>query len=84
VPIVPACGGQPEIVDHQVSGFLCHDADAVVGHSVHLANDEHVRHRMSRQAQEKSMTFGPAVFDRHVGRRLEEALRGVEGKPSGG
>jgi hypothetical protein len=40
VLIVLPCGGLPEIVDHEVSGSPCRDADAVVRHSAHLANDE--------------------------------------------
>lgn len=81
VPIVPACGGQPEIVDHEVNGFLCPDVDALVRHSARLANDERLRQQMSSKAEERSMAFDPAVFDGHVGRRVQESLRWIETPP---
>lgn len=78
VPLVPACGGQPEIVEHQVSGFLCHDLDALVQHSVCLANNDQLRVRMSRRALERSREFHHARFEQHLGQRVFECLRGLK------
>lgn len=74
VPIVPACGGQPEIVDHEVSGFLCSDVDALIRHSAGLANNDRLREQMSRMAEERSMAFKPSVFDDHFGRCVQESF----------
>jgi len=75
VPLVPACGGQPEIVEHQVSGFLCHDLDTLVQHSVCLANNDQLRVRMSRRALERSREFHPARFEQRLSQRVFECLR---------
>jgi glycosyltransferase involved in cell wall biosynthesis len=64
VPLVPASGGQPEIVEHRRSGFLCQDAEALIAHSVELANDDELRARMSNAAAQRSMAFRSDVFDR--------------------
>jgi hypothetical protein len=50
----PASGGHPEIGQHGISGFLCRDADTLIGHSVELANDDERRARMSSTAAERS------------------------------
>ena len=74
VPLVPASGGQPEIVQHGLSGFLCRDADALIAHSVELANDDELRARMSSMAAERSMAFRAEVFDRGFREAVRESL----------
>jgi glycosyltransferase involved in cell wall biosynthesis len=73
VPLVPASGGQPEIVEHGMSGFLCRDADALIAHSVEVANDDELRTRMSSMAAERSMAFRSEVFDRGFREAVREA-----------
>lgn len=75
VPVVPAWGGQPEIVEHQVNGFLCHDLDSFIGYSARLANDDQLRVRMSQRAMERSIRFRPVVFEQRFSQRVDECLQ---------
>jgi glycosyltransferase involved in cell wall biosynthesis len=74
VPVVPAYGGQPEIVDHQVSGFLCRNMGELVDHSVRLANDDDLRAQMSHRAIERSNLFRPEIFEQSVCRLVDGYL----------
>jgi len=74
VPLVPANGGQPEIVQHRRSGFLCHDVGALIAHSVELANDDELRARMSSMAADRSLAFRSEVFDRGVLEEVRQSL----------
>ncbi len=75
VPVVPAWGGQPEIVEHQVNGFLCHDLDSFIGYSARLANDDQLRVRMSQRAMERSIRFRPVVFEQRFSQRVDACLQ---------
>jgi len=72
VPLVPDFGGQVETVGHEVSGFLCKDAGALVQHSLALVRDEALRARMGRAAAERSRAFEPSVFEGHIRRLVGE------------
>jgi glycosyltransferase involved in cell wall biosynthesis len=74
VPLVPASGGQLEIVDDGLNGFLCHDVDALITRSVELGNDDALRARMSAKATERSLAFRAEVFDRGFREAVREAL----------
>jgi glycosyltransferase involved in cell wall biosynthesis len=74
VPLVPADGGQPEIVQDGINGFLCRDAQTLVQHSVELANDDDRRARMSALAVERSMAFRSEVFERTFRQAVRESL----------
>jgi hypothetical protein len=56
-------------------------ASALVRHSVRLANDERLRQQMSSNAEERRMAFESAVFDGHVGRKVQESLRWIATPP---
>ena len=80
VPLVPAYGGQPEIVEHQVSGFTCKDINELVRHTIHAANDDALRAQMSRRAIERSYAFRPNVFEKCFGQRAFKYLGlGIKG-----
>ena len=66
VPIVPAGGGQPEIVEHEVSGFVCKDFETLEQRTVELAADECRRCSMSQAAIQRGALFGPGNFERHL------------------
>jgi glycosyltransferase involved in cell wall biosynthesis len=74
VPLVPADGGQPEIVQDGINGFLCRDAETLLRHSVDLANNDGRRARMSALARERSMAFRSEVFDRTFHQTVRESL----------
>ena len=74
VPLVPMCGGQPEIVEHEVSGFLCNDLAELVRHSAYLAEDHSLWAEMSRRAIEKSRAFHPSVFEQLLLQQVSHCL----------
>ena len=75
VPLVPANGGQPEIVEHGVSGILCADAQALVDASIRLAMDPDALARMGRRARERSEAFRPGIFDQRVSEMARNLVR---------
>jgi glycosyltransferase involved in cell wall biosynthesis len=64
VPIVPAGGGQPEIVEHGISGFLCEHFDALERHTAELAGDDPRWCTMSQAATRRGGRFGSEAFER--------------------
>ena len=71
VPVVIARGGQPEIVEHGVSGFLWSTLDELKEYSARLTSSPELLTRMSAAARERAQTFSKAAFVR----RVTEALR---------
>jgi glycosyltransferase involved in cell wall biosynthesis len=57
VPVVPRKGGQPEIVDHGVNGFLCATVDEIMQHTRRLAEDDALRERMAEAARQRAQEF---------------------------
>ena len=76
VPIVPAAGGQLEIVEHGISGFVCDGFDALERHTGELAGNSPRWSVMSQAAIKRGDAFNPDVFDR--------SLRSVLARPGGG
>lgn len=74
VPLVPMSGGQPEIVEHEVSGFLCRDAQALLQYTSRLAGDESLCQQMGRAAKERSTLFRPETFKQRLSQLVAEAL----------
>jgi len=64
VPLVPAGGGQPEIVEHDVSGYLCRDFDELAHYTRAVAHDEERRRAMSAAALRGGQSFRPESFVR--------------------
>jgi glycosyltransferase involved in cell wall biosynthesis len=75
VPFVPANGGQPEIVEHGVSGMLCADAQALVEASIRLARDPDSLDHMSQRARERSHAFRAGIFDHRVSEIARSLVR---------
>ena len=77
VPVVVDKGGQSEIVEHGVSGFLWDTLDELTGYTSQLAADDCLRRRMSVAARERASLYGKNVytdrFSRIVGPLLEPA-----------
>ncbi len=74
VPVVPDCGGQAEIVEHGVSGFLCRDLEELVASSARLANDDHLQAEMRCKAIERSMAFRPQIFEERFAQVVRDIL----------
>jgi glycosyltransferase involved in cell wall biosynthesis len=60
VPVVINAGGQSEIVEHGVSGFLWNTLDELAEYTSQLINDDGLRARMSMAARARSQ-----IFDQH-------------------
>lgn len=75
VPIVIASGGQREIVENGVSGFLIKDFDELIGRSSGLAHDDKLWSVMSEHAKKRSMAFTRQLFDQRVMSIVAECLR---------
>ena len=62
VPVVIEGGGQSEIVEHGVSGFLWRSLEELAEYSLRLARDDALRERMSSAARARSRKFDRAHF----------------------
>ncbi len=66
VPVVIASGGQPEIVEDGVSGFLNKDLPELIQKSVVVALEDSLRATISKGAKRRSMDFAGDLFDRRL------------------
>jgi L-malate glycosyltransferase len=62
VPVVINSGGQPEIVEHGVSGFLWNSLDEMVDYTFRLMRDDELRQKMSAAACVRSRYFDRKHF----------------------
>lgn len=62
VPIVYYGGGQPEIVDHGLNGFLWNSLRELIDHTTKIMTDHHLESAMQRKAIEKSKQFSVSRF----------------------
>lgn len=77
VPLVPGYGGQVEIVEHGLSGYLCRNTDDLVEYSTRLAADEQLLYGMSRQAVERGQLFKLSVFEQGIYQVVSKCLEGL-------
>lgn len=64
VPVVIRKGGQPEIVQHGVNGFLWDTLEELRHYTLLLANDEPLRARMAEAARARAQDFRKEKFVR--------------------
>jgi glycosyltransferase involved in cell wall biosynthesis len=64
VPVVINKGGQPEIVQHGVNGFVWDTLDELKEYTLLLARDEGLRERMSVAARERARNFSREAYVR--------------------
>ena len=62
VPVVPNRGGQPEIVEHGVNGFLWDSLDELADYTSHLASDDDLREGMAEAARSRARAFSRESF----------------------
>lgn len=74
VPIVIDCGGQREIVEDGINGFLCGDLQELVQKSIGLAQEDERRRVMCEQAKRRSMKFAGEKFERRLVEIVAECL----------
>jgi L-malate glycosyltransferase len=74
VPVVIASGGQKEIIEDGVSGFLCKDLPELVENSEGLAHNDDVLRRVSERARQRSMAFTRDIFEERVMQVISQHL----------
>jgi glycosyltransferase involved in cell wall biosynthesis len=74
VPIVLNSGGQKEIVQDGVNGFLCSDMDQVVQNTFALVNDEPRLQSLAAAAEQRSMLFTAGAFDARILKVVAQTL----------
>jgi glycosyltransferase involved in cell wall biosynthesis len=74
VPVVIASGGQKEIVEQGVSGFLCKDLLELVEKSAAVALGDHLLRSLSERAKQRSMAFTREIFERRVMQIVSQCL----------
>ncbi len=81
VPVVINAGGQTEIVEHGVSGFLWNTEDELLEFTRLLAQDSGLCAEMSQAATKRAAVFSKAVFTEQFVKLIDEhsALKGVGG-----
>jgi glycosyltransferase involved in cell wall biosynthesis len=62
VPVVINKGGQREIVQHGVNGFLWNTIEELMGFTALVAKNEELRSRMSEAARDRAVAFGKEQF----------------------
>jgi glycosyltransferase involved in cell wall biosynthesis len=62
VPVVINKGGQPEIVEHGVSGFVWETLDELKDYTNRLIRDDNLRLQMSAAARERAQMFSREMF----------------------
>jgi glycosyltransferase involved in cell wall biosynthesis len=71
VPVVINKGGQSEIVEHGVSGFLWESLDELRDHTTRLIHDDNLRAKMSEAARTRAQLFSRETFVKNfIGRLL--------------
>lgn len=70
VPVVLARGGQVEIVEHGINGFLWNNLDELEAYTLRLLRDPDLTARMSLAARARAEKFSVEAF----GRRVKAAL----------
>lgn len=74
VPVVINKGGQKEIVEHGVSGFLWNTPEELKEYTLLVMRDESLRERMSVAARARAERFSRAEFVRHSMSLLQPLL----------
>lgn len=74
VPVVIDKGGQSEIVEHGVSGFVWETLDELKNYTTRLISDDNLRLQMSAAARKRAQMFSREMFLKNfVGRLLGNA-----------
>jgi glycosyltransferase involved in cell wall biosynthesis len=66
IPVVINKGGQREIVESGVSGFLWDNREECLERTVELMNNGHQLNKMANSAQERSRDFSKQKFEEHI------------------
>jgi len=81
VPVVINKGGQSEIVEHEVSGFVWETLDELKNYTARLISDDNLRLQISAAARKRAQTFSREMFLKNFVGRLLGASRIVAASP---
>jgi glycosyltransferase involved in cell wall biosynthesis len=70
VPVVINKGGQSEIVEHEISGFVWETLDELKAFTARLISDDNLRGRMSVAARKRAQMFSRETFLKNFVGRL--------------
>ena len=74
VPVVINLGGQPEIVQHGVNGFLWDSLDELKGYTMLLARDDRLRAQMAEAARARARFFSRETYVERFLKLLQPSL----------
>ena len=66
VPIVINGGGQREIVEHKISGFLFNTEEELISYTIKVMDDDDLRKRIAQGAYERSHRFNADIFKKNA------------------
>lgn len=72
VPVVIRKGGQVEIVEDKVNGFLWDNVNELKKITTKLINDEKLRSEVSQESQKRAGDFSQMVFEKNIERLVHE------------
>ena len=76
VPLTPAHGGQVEIVEHGLSGYLYRNTEQLVEYSARLAGDQQLLDEMGRRAVDRGHVFNQTMFSQRLAQVVGECMTG--------
>lgn len=79
VPLAPAHGGQVEIVEHGLSGYLCRSTEELVEYSARLAGDQQLLDEMGRRAINRGRVFNLSMFSQRIAQVVGGCMTGLDG-----
>ncbi len=79
VPLIPANGGQVEIVEHGLSGYLCRNTEEFVEYSALLLGDQQLLDEMGRRAVDRGRVFNQTMFSQRLAQVVGECMTGFGG-----
>ena len=81
VPVAIGSGGQPEVVQDGVDGYLWTDIDQLKAKTLALVNDPQLRQRLGVKARAASQRFSRQRFVRQIVAALAPLVRQLETEP---
>lgn len=72
IPIVINLGGQPEIIQDNISGILWTSVDDLIQKTMDLVGDKNKIKKIAKKARERSLDFSKETFSRNINALIKE------------
>jgi len=79
IPLTPDHGGQVEIVEHGLSGYLYRNTEQLVEYSARLAGDQQLLDEMGRRAVDRGRVFNHTMFSQRIAQVVGGCMTGLGG-----